>query len=73
MEDELASIGVIIRALAVGKKVITTTSGPRFNLMQELLGYAAMVELPIVIFNVQIVGLSIGGATKPQQANVMQT
>lgn len=73
MEDELASIVVIIGASAVGKKVIIRTSVTRFNLMQELLGYAAMVELPIVIYNVQIVGLSIGGATKPQQANVMQT
>ncbi len=46
MEDEIASIGVIIGASAAGKKAITATSDPGFSLMQELLGYAAMVELP---------------------------
>jgi len=73
MEDEIASIGVIIGASAAGKKAITATSGPGFSLMQELLGYAAMVEIPIVIYNAQRVGPSTGGATKPQQADIMQT
>jgi len=73
MEDEIASIGVIIGASATGKKALTATSGPGFSLMQELLGYAAMVELPIVIYNAQRVGPSTGGATKPQQADIMQT
>jgi len=73
MEDEIASIGVLIGASATGKKAITATSGPGFSLMQELLGYAAMVELPIVIYNAQRVGPSTGGATKPQQADIMQT
>ncbi|MBA7591348.1 2-oxoglutarate oxidoreductase subunit KorA [subsurface metagenome] len=41
--------------------------------MQELLGYAAMVEIPIVIYNAQRVGPSTGGATKPQQGDIMQT
>src|SRR5665648_1078843 len=50
MEDELASIGAIIGASAAGKKAMTATSGPGFSLMQELLGYAAMVEIPIVIY-----------------------
>ena len=73
MEDEIASIGVIIGASAAGKKAMTATSGPGFSLMQELLGYAAMVELPIVIYNAQRVGPSTGGATLPQQADIMQT
>jgi len=47
MEDEIASIGTIIGASAAGKKAMTATSGPGFSLMQELLGYAAMVEIPI--------------------------
>jgi len=66
MEDELG-------ASAAGKKAITATSGPGFSLMQELLGYAAMVELPIVIYNAQRVGPSTGGATKPQQGDIMQS
>jgi 2-oxoglutarate ferredoxin oxidoreductase subunit alpha len=73
MEDEIASIGVIIGASAAGKKALTATSGPGFSLMQELLGYAAMVELPIVIYSAQRVGPSTGGATLPQQADIMQT
>lgn len=73
MEDEIASIGVIIGASAAGKKAMTATSGPGFSLMQELLGYSAMVELPIVIYNAQRVGPSTGGATKPQQGDIMQT
>jgi len=73
MEDELASIGVIIGASAAGKKAITATSGPGLSLMQELLGYAAMVELPIVIYDAQRVGPSTGGATKPQQGDILQS
>lgn len=73
MEDEIASIGTIIGASAAGKKAMTATSGPGFSLMQELLGYAAMVEIPIVIYNAQRVGPSTGGATKPQQGDIMQT
>ena len=73
MEDEIASIGVLIGASAAGKKAITATSGPGFSLMQEFLGYAAMVEIPIVIYNAQRVGPSTGGATKPQQGDIMQT
>ena len=73
MEDEIASIGAIIGASAAGKKAMTATSGPGFSLMQELLGYAAMVEIPIVIYNAQRVGPSTGGATKPQQGDIMQT
>jgi 2-oxoglutarate/2-oxoacid ferredoxin oxidoreductase subunit alpha len=73
MEDEIASIGAIIGASAIGVKAMTATSGPGFSLMQELIGYAAMVELPIVIYNAQRVGPSTGGATKPQQSDIMQT
>jgi len=73
MEDELASIGAIIGASAVGKKSITVTSGPGFSLMQENLGYASMIEMPIVIYNAQRVGPSTGGATKPQQGDMMQS
>ncbi len=73
MEDEIASIGCIIGASSAGKKAMTATSGPGFSLMQELLGYSSMVELPIVIYNAQRVGPSTGGATKPQQGDIMQT
>lgn len=53
MEDEIASMGSIIGAALTGKKVMTATSGPGFSLKQELIGYACMAEVPLVIVNVQ--------------------
>lgn len=72
MEDEIAGIGVIIGAALTGKKVMTATSGPGFSLKQELLGYACIAEIPIVIVNVQRVGPSTGQPTSPAQGDVMQ-
>ncbi|MDU2063933.1 MAG: 2-oxoacid:acceptor oxidoreductase subunit alpha [Sporomusaceae bacterium] len=72
MEDEISGIGVIIGASLAGKKVLTATSGPGFSLKQELLGYAAIAEVPIVIANVQRVGPSTGQPTSPSQGDVMQ-
>lgn len=72
MEDEIAGIGVIIGAALTGKKVMTATSGPGFSLKQELLGYACIAEIPMVIVNVQRVGPSTGQPTSPAQGDVMQ-
>ena len=72
MEDEIASIAAIIGASAVGHKSFTATSGPGFSLMQELIGYAAMTELPIVVVNVMRAGPSTGLPTLPAQADVQQ-
>ncbi len=72
MEDEIASIGVVIGAALTGKKVLTATSGPGFSLKQELIGYAAITETPLVIVNVQRVGPSTGQPTAPAQGDVMQ-
>lgn len=72
MEDEIAGIGVIIGAALTGKKVLTATSGPGFSLKQELLGYACIAEIPMVIVNVQRVGPSTGQPTSPAQGDVMQ-
>ena len=72
MEDEIASIGAVIGASLAGKKVMTATSGPGFSLKQELLGYACIAEIPIVIVNVQRVGPSTGQPTSPSQGDIMQ-
>ena len=56
MEDEIASMGVILGASLAGKKVLTASSGPGISLKQELIGYAAAAEIPAVIVNVQRVG-----------------
>lgn len=72
MEDEIASMGAICGASLTGVKAITATSGPGFSLKQELIGYAAMAELPVVIVNVQRSGPSTGLPTSPAQGDVMQ-
>ncbi|MEN6414100.1 MAG: 2-oxoacid:acceptor oxidoreductase subunit alpha [Veillonellales bacterium] len=72
MEDEIASMAVILGASLGGKKVLTATSGPGFSLKQELIGYAAIAEIPAVIANVQRVGPSTGQPTSPAQGDVMQ-
>lgn len=72
MEDEIASMGVILGASLAGKKVLTASSGPGISLKQELIGYAAAAEIPAVIVNVQRVGPSTGQPTAPSQGDVMQ-
>lgn len=72
MEDEIAGIGAVIGASLTGKKVMTATSGPGFSLKQELLGYAVITEIPLVLVTVQRVGPSTGQPTSPSQGDVMQ-
>lgn len=72
MEDEIASMGVVLGAVLAGQKALTATSGPGFSLKQELIGFAACAEIPIVIVNVQRVGPSTGQPTSPAQGDVMQ-
>ena len=72
MEDEIASMGVVLGASLAGRKVLTASSGPGISLKQELIGYAAAAEIPVVIVNVQRVGPSTGQPTAPSQGDVMQ-
>jgi 2-oxoglutarate ferredoxin oxidoreductase subunit alpha len=62
-EDEIASIGFCIGAAAVGKRVMTATSGPGISLYSENIGAAIMLEIPIVIVNVQRMGPATGAPT----------
>ncbi len=73
MEDEIASMGAVIGASLTGVKSMTATSGPGFSLKQELIGYAALCEIPCVIVNVQRGGPSTGLPTSPAQSDVMQS
>ncbi|GJQ60513.1 MAG: 2-oxoacid:acceptor oxidoreductase subunit alpha [Candidatus Scalindua sp. AMX11] len=72
MEDEIASINAIIGASLAGAKSMTATSGPGFSLMQESIGLAHMMEVPLVVVNVQRVGPSTGMPTLPAQGDVLQ-
>jgi len=70
MEDEIASIGAVIGASFTGAKAFTATSGPGLSLMQELIGYAAIVEAPVVIVDVQRPGPSTGQPTRSSQGDI---
>ncbi|MBQ9441870.1 MAG: 2-oxoacid:acceptor oxidoreductase subunit alpha [Selenomonadaceae bacterium] len=71
-EDEIAALGAALGASLAGKKVLTASSGPGISLKQELIGYAAATETPVVIVNVQRVGPSTGQPTAPAQGDVQQ-
>jgi len=73
MEDEIGSIGAIIGASMAGTKSYTASSGPGISLMNENIGLACMVEAPCVLISVQRAGPSTGLATKPAQADFLQT
>jgi len=72
MEDEIASIGAVVGASLAGVKALTATSGPGFSLMQEMIGFATMAQVPCVIVDVMRGGPSTGLPTEPSQGDVMQ-
>ena len=73
MEDELASVSAVVGATWSGVKSMTITSGPGYSLMMETFGFAAMLEAPLVLLNIQRGGPSTGVPTKTGQADMMQS
>ena len=71
-EDEIAAAGMVIGASFAGKKAMCATSGPGFTLKSEMMGLAAMAEVPMVIVDVQRGGPSTGIPTKSEQSDLMQ-
>ena len=71
-EDEIAACAFAIGASYAGKCAVTITSGPGMALKQELIGFAAMTEIPLVIINVQRGGPSTGQPTKVEQGDLLQ-
>jgi len=71
-EDEIAACAFVIGASYAGKCAVTITSGPGMALKQELIGLAAMGEIPLVIVNVQRGGPSTGQPTKVEQGDLLQ-
>jgi 2-oxoglutarate ferredoxin oxidoreductase subunit alpha len=72
MEDEIASLGMVIGASWAGARSMTATSGPGISLMGEFAGLAYYAETPAVIFDVQRVGPSTGLPTRTAQGDLMQ-
>jgi 2-oxoglutarate ferredoxin oxidoreductase subunit alpha len=71
-EDEIAACAFAVGASYAGKCAVTITSGPGMSLKQELIGLAAMAEIPLVIVNVQRGGPSTGQPTKVEQGDLLQ-
>ena len=72
MEDEIASIASVIGASLTGTKAMTASSGPGISLKQELVGYASMAEIPLVIVYIMRMGPSTGLPTSPAAGDIMQ-
>ena len=72
MEDEIASLGMVIGASWTGARSMTATSGPGISLMGEFAGLAYYAETPAVIFDVQRVGPSTGLPTRTAQGDLIQ-
>ncbi len=72
-EDEIAAIGFAIGASYAGKTACTITSGPGMALKTEMIGLAAMGEIPLVIVDVQRGGPSTGLPTKVEQADLLSS
>ena len=60
-ESEIASVNMLLGAAAVGKRAMTSSSGPGISLKQEAISYMAGSELPGVIVNIQRSGPGLGG------------
>ncbi|MHA1401002.1 MAG: 2-oxoacid:acceptor oxidoreductase subunit alpha [Candidatus Heimdallarchaeaceae archaeon] len=71
-EDEIAAVGMAVGASYCGARAASGTSGGGFALMTEIVGMAAIQEIPLVIINSQRAGPSTGMATKTEQADLFQ-
>jgi len=52
-ESESAAGAMIFGASAAGVRVMTSTSGPGWGLMQEMMSHISLCEIPVVVVNVQ--------------------
>ena len=71
VQDELASIGMVVGAGWNGARAFTATSGPGVSLMTEFIGLAYFAEIPVTIINVQRGGPSTGMPTRTQQSDLL--
>jgi len=70
-EDEIAAAGIALGASYGGALGVTATSGPGMDLKAEMIGLAAMLELPLVVIDVQRAGPSTGMPTKTEQSDLL--
>ena len=70
-EDEIAAMGMAIGASLTGSRSSTSTSGPGFSLMAEMLSWTGINETPIVITEYQRSGPSTGLPTRHGQDDLL--
>jgi len=69
--SEIEAINMVLGAASTGAKAMTATSGPGFSLMQEGLSYAAGMELPVLVVDVNRAGPGLGNLG-PEQSDYFQ-
>lgn len=71
VEDEIAAMGQCVAAAMCGARPMTATSGPGLSLLSENIGFAQMVEAPVVIVDCQRMGPATGGATTTGEGDLL--
>ena len=69
--SELEAISMVLGAAAGGVRAMTATSSPGFSLKQEALSYAAGMELPLLVVNINRGGPGLGNIA-PEQGDYFQ-
>lgn len=72
MEDEINVANFAVGAGFAGARSACATSGGGFALMTEAIGFASMIEAPVVFINVSRGGPSTGLPTKTEQGDLNQ-
>ncbi len=67
-ESEIASMSMIWGAAACGERVMSSSSGPGYDLKQEGISYLASYNLPAVLADVMRYGLGDGEITEGQDS-----
>ena len=67
-ESEVAAVNMVYGAACTGVRVMTSTSGPGFSLMEEGFSYIAGSEIPVVAVNMMRGGPGLGNI-QPAQAD----
>lgn len=65
-ESEIASMSMLWGAAACGERVMTSSSGPGYDLKQEGMSYMSSYQLPAVVVDVQRYGVGDGEITEGQ-------
>jgi len=69
--SELEAVNMVLGAAAGGVRAMTATSSPGFSLKQEALSYAAGMELPFLVVNINRGGPGLGNIA-PEQGDYFQ-